>query len=116
MIGQNGHLNSWRVLLRHNKVWNMCKIFSHIPGLRDHSITKGQIFWKGPFDNLESPRNRTNEFISVVKMNLFVRFLGEFEDTKKSFRNWTSRGNRGSVERLQLGHVIKGRYRYSTLI
>ena len=92
MIGQNGHLNSWRVLLRHNKVWNMCKIFSHIPGLRGHSITTGQIFWKGLFDILESPRNRTNEFISVVKMNLFVRFLGEFEDTKKSFRNFLTFG------------------------
>ena len=31
---------------------------------------------------------RTNEFVFTTKTNLFVRFLGEFEDTKKSFRNY----------------------------
>ena len=29
-----------------------------------------------------------NEFVLTTTMNLFVRFLGEFEDTKKSFRNY----------------------------
>ena len=85
MLGQNGHLNSWRVLLRHNKVWNMCKIFSHIPGLRGHSISKGQISWKGLFDILESPRNRINELVSVVKMNLFVRFWENSRTPKSPF-------------------------------
>ena len=32
-----------------------------------------------------SPKKRTNEFVVVVKMNLFVRFLGELEDTKSPF-------------------------------
>jgi hypothetical protein len=32
-----------------------------------------------------SPKKRTNEFIIVVKTNSFVRFLGEFEDTKSPF-------------------------------
>ena len=30
----------------------------------------------------------TDESVSVVKTNSLVRFLGEFEDTKKSFRNY----------------------------
>ena len=34
-----------------------------------------------------SPKNRTNEFVFTTTTNFFVRFLGEFEDTKKSFRN-----------------------------
>ena len=32
-----------------------------------------------------SPKKRTNEFIVVVKKNLFVCFLGEFVDTKSPF-------------------------------
>ena len=33
-----------------------------------------------------SPKKRTNEFVVVVKTNSFVRFLGEFEDTKSPFK------------------------------
>ena len=29
-----------------------------------------------------------NEFVFTTTTNSFVRFLGEFEDTKKSFRNY----------------------------
>ena len=32
-----------------------------------------------------SPKKWTNEFVVVVKTNLFVRFLGGFEDTKSPF-------------------------------
>ena len=32
-----------------------------------------------------SPKKQTNEFVVVVKTNSFVRFLGEFEDTKSPF-------------------------------
>ena len=32
-----------------------------------------------------SPKKRTNEFVIVVKTNSFIRFLGEFEDTKSPF-------------------------------
>ena len=32
-----------------------------------------------------SPTKGTNEIVVVVKMNSFVRFLGEFEDTKSLF-------------------------------
>ena len=32
-----------------------------------------------------SPKKQTNKFVVVVKMNSFIRFLGEFEDTKTPF-------------------------------
>ena len=37
---------------------------------------------------MNSPKKRTNEFVFTTTTNSFVRFLGEFEDTKKSFRNY----------------------------
>ena len=45
-------------------------------------FAKGQIISKGLFGIFESPKKRTNEFLVVVKMNSFVRFLGELKDTK----------------------------------
>ena len=50
-------------------------------------VIKGQIISKGLFVILEFSQKRTNEFVVVVKTNSFVRFLGEFEDTKSSFEN-----------------------------
>ena len=35
-----------------------------------------------------SPKKQTNEFVFTTTTNLFVLFLGEFEDTKKSFQNY----------------------------
>ena len=35
-----------------------------------------------------SPKKRTKEFVFTTTRNSFVRFLGEFEDTKKSFWNY----------------------------
>ena len=46
---------------------------------------KGQIISKGLLVSSNSPKKRTNEFVVVVKTNSFVRFLGEFEDTKSPF-------------------------------
>ena len=51
-------------------------------------LTKGQIISKGLLVSSNSPKKRTNEFIFTTMMNSFVRILGEFEDTKKSFRNY----------------------------
>ena len=48
-------------------------------------LTKGQIISKRPLICSNSPKKRTNEFIFTTTTNSFVRFLGEFEDTKKSF-------------------------------
>ena len=35
-----------------------------------------------------SPKKQTNEFVITTTTNSFIRFLGEFEDAKKSFRNY----------------------------
>ena len=49
---------------------------------------KDQIISKGLLVSSNSPKKRTNEFVFTTTTNSFVRFLGEFEDTKKSFRNY----------------------------
>ena len=49
---------------------------------------KGQIISKGLLVSSNSPKKRTNEFVFTTTMNLFVRFLGEFEETKKFYRNY----------------------------
>ena len=55
-------------------------------------ITKGQIISKRLLVSSDSSRKQTNKFgfffLTVLKTNLFVRFLEEFEDTKKSFWNY----------------------------
>jgi len=66
----------------HLENWN------HIPNY----LTKGQIISKRPLVTSDSPKKRTNKFgffcLTVLKTNLFVRFLEESENTKKSFRNY----------------------------
>ena len=49
------------------------------------NFAKGQIISKGLFGVLEFFPKQMNEFFVVVKTNSFVRFLGEFEDTKSPF-------------------------------
>ena len=51
-------------------------------------IAKGQIISKGLLVSSNSPKKRTNEFVFTITMTSFIRFLGEFEDTKKSFQNY----------------------------
>ena len=46
---------------------------------------KGQIISKGLLVFSNSPKKRTNEFDFTTTMNSFILFLGDFEDTKKSF-------------------------------
>ena len=43
---------------------------------------KGHLISKGLFGILNSPKKQTKKFDFV-----FIRFLGEMEDTKKTFRN-----------------------------
>ena len=50
--------------------------------------SKGQIISKGLLISSNSPKKQTTEFIFSTTMNLFVRILGEFEDTKKPFGNY----------------------------
>ena len=56
-------------------------------------LHKGQITLKGPLVSSNSPKKRTNKFIFTTTTNSFVRFLGEFEDIKKSFRNYLTFSN-----------------------
>ena len=51
-------------------------------------IAKGQIISKGLLVSSNPPQKQTNEFVFTTTTNSFVCFLGEFEDTKKSFRNY----------------------------
>ena len=50
------------------------------------AYVKDQMISKGLFGSSYSPKKRTNEFVVVVKMNSFFRFLGEFEETKSPFK------------------------------
>ena len=51
-------------------------------------MIKGQMISKGLWASSNSPKKRMNEFVFTTTTNLFVRFLGEFEDTKKSFQKY----------------------------
>ena len=51
-------------------------------------IDKDQIISKGLFGILEFSQKWTSEFVFTIETNSFVRFLVEFEDIKKSFRNY----------------------------
>ena len=54
------------------------------------------------------PKNQTNEFVVVIKTNSFVRFLGEFEDTKSPFEIiWPLGGLKNSIK-----HVAKLSFRW----
>ena len=66
-----------------------------------HVILKGQIISKGLLVSSNSPKKQTNEFVFTTTTNLFVCFLGEFEDIKKSFRNYLtfSRTIHSNIER-----------------
>ena len=48
---------------------------------------KGQIISKANCQAMNSSKKRTNEFVFTTMRHVFVRFLEEIEDTKKSFRN-----------------------------
>ena len=51
---------------------------------------KGQIISKALLVSSDSPQKRRNDSFLLLQhiMNSIVRFLGEFEDTKKSFRKY----------------------------
>ena len=51
-------------------------------------FAKGQIISKGLLVSSNSPQKGTNEFVFTTTTNLFICFLGEFEDTKKPFQNY----------------------------
>ena len=49
--------------------------------------TKGQLISKANCQAVNSSKKRTNEFVFTTMRRVFVRFLEEIEDTKKTFRN-----------------------------
>ena len=49
--------------------------------------TKGQIILKANCQAMISSKKRTNEFVFASIFRVFVRFLEEIEDIKKTFRN-----------------------------
>ena len=50
--------------------------------------TKGQMISKGLLVSSNSPKKRTYEFVFTTMTISFIRILGEFKDTKQSFRNY----------------------------
>ena len=49
--------------------------------------TKGQLISKANCQAVNSSKKRTNEFVFTTMQRVFVCFLEEIEDTKKTFRN-----------------------------
>ena len=49
---------------------------------------KGQLISKANRQAVNSSKTRTNEFVFTTMRRVFVRFLEEIEDSKKSFRNY----------------------------
>ena len=56
--------------------------FSHF-----NQDVKGQLISKANCQVVNSSKKRTNEFVCTTMRRVFVRFLEEIEDTKKTFRN-----------------------------
>ena len=52
------------------------------------SELKGQLISKANCQAVNSSKKRTNEFVFTTMRRVFVRFLEEIEDTKKTFRNY----------------------------
>ena len=50
--------------------------------------TKSQLISKANWQVVNSSKKRTNEFIFITMRCVFIRFLEEIEDTKKTFRNY----------------------------
>ena len=52
------------------------------------SLAKGQLISKANCQPVNSSKKPTNELFFTTMRRLFVRFLEEIEDTKKTFRNY----------------------------
>ena len=76
-------MSTIRLILEDYCLW--CIFFSV---LIVSATNKGQIISKGLLVSSNSPKKRTNEFVFTTTTNSFIHFLGEFEDTKKSFWNF----------------------------
>ena len=52
----------------------------------ESTLAKGQIISKANCQAVNSSKKRTNEFVLTTMRRVFIRFLEEIEDTKKTFR------------------------------
>ena len=50
-------------------------------------VSKGQLISKANYQAVNSSKKQTNEFVFTTMGYVFIRFLEEIEDTKKTFRN-----------------------------
>ena len=68
---------------------NLVKTCHFVAFLQNFNLqfTKGQIISKANCQAVNSSKKRTNEFVFTTMRRVFVRFLEEIEDTKKTFRN-----------------------------
>ena len=57
-------------------------------GFRTRYYVKGQLISKANYQAVNSSKKRTNEFVFTTMRCVFVRFLEEIENTKKSFQNY----------------------------
>ena len=57
-------------------------------GQQKISLAKGQLISKANCQAVNSSKKQTNEFVFTSMRRIFVRFLEEIEDTKKTFRNY----------------------------
>ena len=48
---------------------------------------KGQLILKANYQAVNSSKKQTNEFVFTTMRRVFVRFLEEIEENKKTFRN-----------------------------
>ena len=51
------------------------------------SNTKDQLISKANCQAMNPSKKRMNEFVFTTMRRVFVRFLGEIEDSKKTFQN-----------------------------
>ena len=56
-------------------------------------MCKGQIILKENCHSLNSSKKQTNEFVFTSMQRVFVCFLEEIEDSKKTFGNYLTFGN-----------------------
>ena len=59
-----------------------------LPEKVKNRLVKGQLISKKNCQGVNSSKKRTNEFVFTTMRRVFVRFLEEIEDTKKTFRNY----------------------------
>ena len=83
-------------------------------------VTKGQLISEANCKVVNSSKKRTNEFVFTTMQRVFVCFLEEIEDIKKTFRNYltfskgvllaSSATTPTNSEQFKLGNSNKEKY------